>query len=291
MKKIFLTGASGYIGGTTAQLLVKKGYTVAGLIRRAELAPLLQAQGIRPVIGSTDDIQLLTREAQAADAVIHTTNVSDPVPINTFINALKATGKTLIHTSGSSVLGKRTPNNFIYTEDFPIDPIPERVNWVGLNNTVVRAAEQQIRSIVIIPTMIYGEGLGIHKESIQLPLLWKASQEKGAGVYIESGAGIWSNAHVLDLAQLYIDALEKAAAGTVFYVENGAASFKEIAAAMSRKMGKGDHTISISLTEAIDKWGEDMATFGLCADSRASAVKAKAMLGWQPVYNSIFEHI
>jgi len=289
MKKVFITGANGYIGGTVANLLVTKGYEVSGLIRRPELAGQLIQQGIRPVTGETSDGDLLATEAAAADAVIHTTNVVDSFPLDVFISTLRNTGKTLIHTSGSSILGKQ--DGFIYTEDFPIDPAPERVEWLATNNRVIRAAEQGIRSVVIIPSMIYGEGTGIHKESIQLPRLWNAALEKGAGVYVEEGKSVWSNAHIEDLAQLYADVLEKAHSGSLFYAENGEASFREIALAMSRKMGKEDEVISISLEEATGYWGEDMAKNGLASNSRCSANKARTMLGWQPRYNSIFEHI
>ncbi|SFF02941.1 Nucleoside-diphosphate-sugar epimerase [Chitinophaga sp. CF118] len=294
IKKVFLTGANGYIGGTIAHLLVKKGYEVAGLIRKPELAAALEAQGVRAVIGSIDNATLLKKEALAADAVIHTASTADTFPIDTFIDALKGTGKTLIHTSGSSILGKKDKgekSGFIHTEDFPLDPVLERVSWVGLNNHVLRSATEGIRSIVIVPTMIYGEGLGLHKESIQIPYLWKLSKEKGIGIHIEKGESIWSNVHVVDTAQLYVDVLEKATAGSLFYVENGQASFKEIAQAISKKLGKGNTAASISMDEAVAYWGPEMANFGLGANSRCSANKARAMVGWQPIYNSIFEYI
>jgi nucleoside-diphosphate-sugar epimerase len=292
--KVFLTGANGYIGGTIAHLLVQKGYEVTGLIRKPELAAELEAQGVKAVVGDIDDIALLKKEAQAADAVIHTASVANAAAIDAFIDTLKGTGKTFIHTSGSSIVGNRDlgeRSDFIHTEDFPIDPVPERVLWVDLNNRVIRSAKSGMRSIVIVPSMVYGEGFGIHKESIQLPFLWNLAKEKGIGVHIEKGESIWSNVHVVDTAQLYVDALECAAAGSLFYVENGQASFKEIAAAMSLKLGKGDKTTAISIDEAVGIWGEDVANYGLGANSRCSAEKARTMIGWQPKYNSIFEHI
>lgn len=292
--KVFLTGANGYIGGTIAHLLVQKGYEVTGLIRKPELVAQLEAQGVKAVVGDINNALLLKQEAQAADAVIHTASVANALVIDTFIDALKGSGKTLIHTSGSSIVGNKDlgeKSDFIHTEDFPLDPVPERVLWVDLNNRVLRSAKTGIRSIVIVPSMVYGEGYGIHKESIQLPFLWNLSKEKGIGVHIEKGESIWSNAHVIDTAQLYVDALERAAAGSLFYVENGQASFKEIAAAMSLKLGKGNNTAAISIDEAVAVWGEDVANYGLGANSRCSAEKARTMIGWQPKYNSIFEHI
>lgn len=292
--KVFLTGANGYIGGTIAHLLVKKGYEVTGLIRKPELAAELEAQGVKAVVGDISNAPLLKQEARAADIVIHTASVLDSFPIDVFIDALKGSGKTLIHTSGSSILGQKDRgelSDLIYTEDTSYEPASERVSWIDLNNRVLRAAKDNVRSIVIVPSMVYGEGFGIHKESIQLPYLWKVSKEKGIGVHIEKGESIWSNVHVVDTAQLYVDALDHAPAGSIFYVENGQASFKEIARVMSNKLGQGDHTATITIDEAVALWGEDVANFGLGANSRCNADKARTTIGWQPKYNSIFEHI
>lgn len=295
IKKVFLTGANGYIGGSIAHLLIKKGYEVSGLIRQKELAGKLEVLGIRPVIGTIDDPELIKREAEAADAVINTATVVDAFFIDNLIEALKGTGKTLIHTSGSSILGTKDlgeRTDFIYTEDFPLRPRFEKALWVEINNQVLWSAGQGIRSMVIVPTMVYGEGLGLRKESIQLPFLWRLAAEKGEGVYVERGENIWSNVHIADLAELYIQMMEKAAAGSYFYAENGEASMKDIAKDISKKMGRGEHTSSISINEAIAFFkNADVVHFGLASNSRCTSDKARKLLDWQPRYTSIFEHI
>jgi nucleoside-diphosphate-sugar epimerase len=293
IRKVFITGINGYIGGTIAQLLLKQGYEVSGLVRNpAHVAPLAAA-GIRTITGTIDNAPSLRAAAQEADAVIHTANVNDPYSIDTLIDALKGTNKTLIHTSGSSILGKKeygALSDVIYSEEDAVIPTLERVHWTGLNDHVLHAATLGIRSIVIIPTMVYGIGTGIHRESIQLPMLWKAVKEKGRAIYVEAGASTWSNVHIADLAQLYLLALEKAPAGSVFYAENGSASFKEIAVAMSEKPGIGA-AVSISIDEAVALFGADMAHYGLASNSRVSADKARRELGWEPAINGIFDHI
>lgn len=291
--KVFITGINGYIGGTIANLLTSKGYEVSGLVRRPELVTPLAAMGIKPIIGTIDNALVLSTAAANADAVIHTASHVDPYSIEVLLNTLKGTGKTLIHTSGSSILGKKeygAVSGFIYTEDDPIAPRIERIAWTGINNHVLQAATTGIRTIVIIPTMVYGMGSGLHKESIQLPLIWKIAKEKGQGIYVEQGESIWSNVHVTDLAALYLKALENASAGSAYYAENGEASFKEIAAAMSAKLGV-NQTLSLSMDEAIRIFGPDMAHYGLASNSRASSQKARQLLGWQPSINGIFDHI
>lgn len=293
IRKVFITGVNGYIGGTIAQLLLKQGYEVSGLVRNVAYVAPLAAAGIRVITGTIDDAPLLRAAAKEADAVIHTASVNDPYSIDTLIDALKGTNKTLIHTSGSSILGRKEYGELsgvIYKEEDVVVPTLERVHWIGLNEHVLNAAALGIRSIVIIPTMVYGIGTGIHKESIQLPMLWKAVQEKGRAIYVEKGASVWSHVHVADLAQLYVLALEKAAAGSAFYAENGSASFREIALAMSEKPGIGA-AMSISIDEAVSLFGADMAHYGLASNSRVSADKARRVLGWEPAINGIFDHI
>jgi nucleoside-diphosphate-sugar epimerase len=294
IKKIFLTGASGYIGGTVAQLLVEKGFEVSGLIRNPALAGELLSRCITPIIGTIEDSRLIAECAGAADAVINTADHQNAFLIDSILRSLKGTGKTFIHTSGSSLLGGKDlgeKSDFIYTEDFPLTPRMERAFWINLNNEIIRSSRENIRSIVVVPTMVYGQGLGIHKESVQIPNLWKLSREKGMGVHIESGSNIWSNVHVVDLARLYIDILEKAKAGSYFYAENGEASLFDIAVSISKKMGAGSNTILMGIQEAVDYFGAELAHFALASNSRCSADKARLMLGWKPEFSSIFEFI
>lgn len=295
IKKVFITGANGYIGGTIAHLLVEKGYEVAGLVRQPELVAELEARGIRAVIGSIDDARLIAKEASLADAVINTATVLDTFFIDNLIKVLKGTGKTLIHTSGSSILGDMAlgeRSDFVYNEDVPLIPHVAKTLWVALNTHVRLAAKQGIRSMVIVPTMVYGEGLGIRKESIQLPLLYRLSLEKGMGVHVEKGESIWSNIHIADLGDFYIRMLERGVPGAYYYAENGEASLKDIAREISKKMGRGEETLAIPIDEAISYFkNADLVHFGLASNSRCTSAKAKQLLDWQPIYSNIFADI
>lgn len=138
--------------------------------------------------------------------------------------------------------------------------------------------------------MAYGEGIGLKKESIQVPALVKFSIEKGKGIYIEKGENIWSNLHIEDLAELYLLALEKAKPGALYYAENGASSIKEIANTISEKY-KLEHAESISIYEAIQYFGEAGAYFGFASNSYCNADKARTELDWKPKFNNIHEYI
>jgi hypothetical protein len=103
--KIFISGASGFIGGTVARRLLDAGYSIRGLVRDAGKAEQLEALGIEPVVGSLEDSDLLVREARSADGVINAAD-SDHLPaIEALVEGLRGSDKPLLHTSGSSVIG------------------------------------------------------------------------------------------------------------------------------------------------------------------------------------------
>src|SRR6478672_9063183 len=104
--KVFVTGATGYIGGSVAEGLVASGHQVVGLVRPAEnsKASLLKDRGIEPFLGDLDDAEALTNTALAADAVIHAASADHPGSVVTLLAALERSGKTLINTTGSAIV-------------------------------------------------------------------------------------------------------------------------------------------------------------------------------------------
>jgi uncharacterized protein YbjT (DUF2867 family) len=94
--KIFITGASGYIGGSIAATLIDAGHEIAGLVRSGERARQVEEHGIVPVIGTLADVEILGKAATEADAVDNTANSDDRVAVDTFLQALAGTGKTFI---------------------------------------------------------------------------------------------------------------------------------------------------------------------------------------------------
>ena len=203
--KVFVTGATGYIGGSVAVQLLNKGYTVTGLARKEADLPRLEALGIKPVLGDINAVKVITEQAEAADAIINAASADNPFVVSTILDAIQGTGKTLIHTSGSSIAGDKAAGAHgpkVRYEVIPTEPRLEKAARVAIDKTVIQAAEKNIRTVVICPTMIYGTGSGLHKDSVQVPLLAKTARQYNSGVFVGKGANVWSNVHIEDLAQL-----------------------------------------------------------------------------------------
>jgi len=290
--KIFITGATGYIGGSVAERLIASGHHVVGLVRPAESIPLLKDRGIESVLGNLDDPGIITKTAHEADAVIHAASADHPGSVVTLIAALERSGKTLIYTTGSGIVADSADGEYagsvVYTEDTYFEPVPFRRPRVMMNGLVRQAAiDKGIRSVVICPSMIYGTGRGLHPDSDQLPKLIALSKQVGAGVYFGKGLNRYSNVHIDDLVDLYLLALEKAAGGSFFFAENGDASFKEIAEMISRSFDLGK-TVSLSVEDLARQYG-DAARYGVASNSLVSAVNARR-LGWSPKAPSLAEY-
>ena len=293
--KIFLTGATGYIGGTLAQRLLKEKHQVQGLVRSAEKARLLEQTGIVPVLGTLDDDAVLRKAASEADAVINAASSDHRGAVESLIDALAGSEKPLIHTSGSSIVydeaGGDAESPKIYHDDSFFQPLPIRQARVAIDRLVRTAGiSRGIRAIVICPTTIYGPGRGLKKESDQIPKLIRKSKDRGAGVYVGRGINRWSNVHIDDLIDLYLLVLEKAPSGAFFFAENGEESYKRIAESISKSLGFGGKTESWPIADAIAELGESVRS-SLASNSRVRATNARRLLGWSPKGPSLLEVI
>lgn len=290
--KIFLTGATGYIGGALAEKLIQSGHTVTGLVRSEEKIPLLQARGIDAIAGTLDSPDILARAAQAADAVIHTASADHPGAVVTLVTALERSGKLLIHTTGSAIVADHADGEYAaqapLSEDNYFEPVPYRRPRVDMNRYVRQAAiEKGLRAVVICPSMIYGTGCGLKPDSEQIPRLVELARQSGAGAYFGKGRNRYSNVHIDDLVDLYLLVMEKAPGGSFFFAENGHNSFAEIAEMVSDYLGFGGNTISLPVEHLIRQYGE-YARLGVASNSLVSAANARR-LGWTPQAPSLSE--
>jgi nucleoside-diphosphate-sugar epimerase len=292
--KIFCTGASGYIGGSVAARLAASGHQVSGLVRSADKAEAVRAFGIEPVTGTLDDAETLARAARGADVVINAASADHKGAVTALLDALAGSGKAFIHTSGSSIVGTRSRgerSDDIFDEDTPITPSPARVARVALNHFILGAHDRGCRPVIICPSLIYGIGHGAGRDSVQVPLLIKLARKRGNAAHAGPGENIWSHVHIDDLVPLYSLAIDKAPAGSFYFVENGENSMREACLAINRMLGLSGPPSAMSMPEAASEWGEGTAEDTMASNSRVRAKRARAELGWQPKARGLIEEI
>lgn len=290
--KVFVTGATGYIGGSVATRLLDAGHTVIGLARSADAADTLTKRGIEPYAGDLNAHTPIVEAAKRVDAVINAANSDNPFVVHALLTGLKGSGKAMIQTSGSSVVGtydNGEAREDTFDEDTPFTPQPEKATRVAIDHQVLAAAKDNVRSIVIRPTLIYGRGIGVSATSIQLPKLIDVARKAGVPRHVGRGQNIWGHVHIADVVDLYLLALDRAPAGSLFYAENGEASFKAVAQSIGRMLGLGDKTSDWPIGEAVEGLGPG-AYLSFGSNSRVRGKKSRA-LGWQPKGRALFDEI
>ncbi|XID74435.1 NAD-dependent epimerase/dehydratase family protein [Alkanindiges sp. WGS2144] len=291
---IFITGATGYIGGSVAQALVDAGHQVRGLVRHQEKAERLKQRGIQPVFGNLDDTKLLTQQAQQADAVINAADSDHRGAVEALLNGLYGSDKIFIHTSGSSVIGDDAQGNIttqaIFDENTPFVMEPEKQHRHAIDQLVLQGAKRGVQSMVLCNSMIYGTGLGIHADSVQIPPLVRYAQQHHEVRIVGQGINRWSNVHIQDVVDLYLLVIQQPKAGTLFFVENGEASFAEIAQSIARRLNLGE-VQSWTVEEATAHWGFAHAHYSFGSNSRVRGNNARNLLNWHPKHNSVQQWI
>jgi nucleoside-diphosphate-sugar epimerase len=287
--KIFISGASGFIGGTVARRLLDAGYSVRGLVRDAGKAGQLKALRIEPVLGSLENSDLLVREARSADGVINAADGDHLPAVEALVDGLRGSDKPLLHTSGSSVIGDDARGNrlseSIFDEDTPFVVEAAKQPRRDIDLRVLDAANEGIRAVVLCPSNIYGSGTGLSPRSVQIPFLVDQARETNLVRIVGRGVNCWSNVHIEDVAELYLLALQKAPAGAFYFIENGEASFAEIGDAIARRLRLGP-VQSWTADEAAERWGKRRAYYTFGSNSRVRAKRARKELGWAPRHTS-----
>ena len=142
---------------------------------------------------------------------------------------------------------------------------------------------------MIRPSLIYGRGLGVNAASVQVPKLIDVARKAGKPRHVGRGLNIWSHVHIDDVVDLYLLALERAPAGSLFYVENGECPMRTITEAIGRVQGNRPPE-DWPVEQAYLEWGAAAYTsFG--SNSRVRAAKARGMLAWQPKGPPLIEEI
>ncbi|MFF1379278.1 NAD-dependent epimerase/dehydratase family protein [Streptomyces sp. NPDC058308] len=193
--RVFVTGATGYIGGSVADLLLRSGHQVEGLVRTEDKTRELKRRGITPVLGTLDDSALLTARARAADAVVNAADSDHRGAVEALVEGLADTGRALVHTSGSSIVSTDSRGavaDEVFTEEIAAPgaswrPIEEKADRVALDRFVLDAADRGVRSVVLCNSLVYGHGRGTARDSVQIPVLARQARENGVVRYVEEG--------------------------------------------------------------------------------------------------------
>lgn len=289
--RVFVTGATGFIGSALVQDLIAAGHQVLGLTRSEAGAAALAAAGAEPHHGTLQDLEGLKRAAAACDGVVHlafnhdfstyqANCEDDRRVIGALGSALAGTDRPLLVTSGAG-MGRGAAGQAV-TEDDP--PAPSAM--------VPRAASEEAAEALLAQ--------GVNASVVRLPqvhdtrrqglitYLIQAALQRGELAYVGQGANRWSAAHVLDAARLYRLALEKAERGARWHaVAEGAVPMRDIAETLGRRLGLPVR--SIAQEDAPQHFGDFAMFAGL--DTPASSTLTRQRLGWTPTGPTLVEDL
>jgi nucleoside-diphosphate-sugar epimerase len=280
--KVFVIGATGYVGSHTAKRLIEHGHAVLGFARNEAGAAKVTAYGGTPHIGDITDLDALTRTAAGADATVFAPQIPTQEQEYDIVAALlksyAGTHKGFIFTSGTGVLGQRTDGEWSqdsFAEDDEFVPSKYILRRRETELLTRAAATDGVRAMVIRPPLIWGDGYHGFVDQIL-----KSIEKTGDACYIGRGLNLYSHVNVMDLAELYRLAIEKGQAGALYHAVAGELNNRTLAEYVARQQRV--ETRSVTPSEAVDIWGKFtmLVVLGVCSRSRSP--RSREELGWVP---------
>jgi nucleoside-diphosphate-sugar epimerase len=279
--RVFVTGATGFIGAAVVQELIGAGHQVLGLARSDAAQSSLGAAGAQAHRGALDDPESLRRGAAGADGVIHAAFVhdfsnmaaaaeTDRLAIEALGAAMAGSGRPLVVTSTIGLLAQGG-----HTEDDALDFSSVDAHRIASEGAALWLASRGVRaSVVRLPPSVHGDG-----DQAFVPALIRLAREKGYSAYLGEGRNRWPAVHRLDAAHLYRLALEKGAAGARFHgVAEAGVPTRDIADLIARRLNVP--VVSLPMAQAAAHFGWLGRFFAL--DVTASSTLTRQQLGWQP---------
>jgi nucleoside-diphosphate-sugar epimerase len=271
--KIFVTGASGFIGSAVVRELVSAGHEAVGLARNDANEKIIRDAGGSPMRGSLEDLESLARGAKESDGVVHTAFVHDfpnyAASVQTDIRAIEALGNALAGSGKPLVVsaGVQPLRGGVSTEDLAFDPNFPRKSEAAAWPFI----EKNVRVVLVrLPPTVHGTG-----DRAFVPELIRIAKEKGVSGYVGDGSNRWPAVHRFDAARAFVRAVERAPSGTRVHAmaEEGVPT-RDIATVIGKKLG-----VRVESRPA-DHFGWLGTFFAL--DAPSSSAKTRALLEWEP---------
>jgi nucleoside-diphosphate-sugar epimerase len=275
--RVFVTGASGWIGSAVVPELLGAGHRVAGLARSDSSAAAVEAMGAEVIRGDLDDLDALRAAAAGSDGVIHLAFIHDFTDFATSVRAdaraiealgggLAGSGKPLVIASGTPAIPGQVATE---RDDAPAGSLVE--GRAANARAALGMVDQGVRtSVMRLPRTVHGEG-----DHGFVAVLVQIARQQGLAGYVGDGSSRWPAVHVLDCARLFRLALEQAPAGSVLHAtaDEGVAT-GEIATVIGRHLGLPTGTAPV---EAFGWLGQILAV-----DQPASSTLTRELLDWHP---------
>lgn len=282
--RVFITGATGFIGSAVVRELIDGGHQVLGLVRSETSADALARLGGEALRGRLEDTGVLAAGAGACDGVIHLGFIHDGeslaaaiapdrLAIDAIGAALAGSGRPFVGTTGTMLLA---PGR-LGTEDDAGDPGSAAAFRVPSEQAVLSMATRGVRAMVVRPApTVHGEG-----DHGFIPMLVRIAREKGVSAYVGDGLNRWPAVHRLDAARLFKLALEQGAAGARYHaVAEAGVPWRDIAKVIGRQLNVP--VVALSTEEAAEHFGP--LAFVVSADNPASNALTMERLGWHPTH-------